>query len=1031
MAAMSNEIILEQPINLNATNVAPSTVYSGTIEVDSTITGDAGTDAEVTNEGTLYAARFKFTIPKGDSSTITINSVTTGAPGTDVIIEDIGTPGAAIWNIAIPRGDVGAKGDKGDQGDKGDNAQSQVGIATTSTNPGTILWNTIYIAGTIGTYTYFLDSGGSPITTTAYGFLVYNGTYWAFSEVLASPIVLAANMNANSKRITSLSPDLTAEGDAVNVAALKGATENWPLLKTAAPSGALTATQIRDFLVDMYLIGTPNPALTYSAAIIERNNGGAWSIKIYSATGSPGSVVKICELNTGTNPESGDNITFSTLSEVGGSGVTGRVAVRWSKIPVGIYINMYYSNGYGLDPFVWDYRNSVIARFAFLVENLNANSKKITSLGTPTLSGDAVNKGYVDPLIDDKLNRLNFMEGEFIEYQHARGVAEEVGDADYTMHGVGCYCQVGAVAIEVNRIRVKAGSATTGTTTYIKVYQSATKPTTFIPDTDFALLYSGSQVWTGSTADRVIELPEILTIPANYYVYILYSSLTSVDTKQRRWTADPNGDRMKLALCVSTDYANIFTKSWQFGGTGYWETPPVLYMDSVYAKETTVDTLQAEVTALTATVAAKSAIYLPRITIPATIYAAVGVELNLYYDALVLPIDRGLQSPLNTQVEIICAKGDLFERKFTFTPVSGDVGTYSMVINVYNCNKTILQTKTVSLIVVAATAPSAVKYGVMVGDSLTNNGPITSTIQTWFAALGSNLPIFVGFKGTSPANHEGYPGWTFALFTSGTAQYYKFQVSGVTSVVYPAVYSNNGSQFTVIRTKTAAGSGYIECSRTSGTNAPLASGTLTKVSGSGDATITYSSYAMNAQNPFWNTGTGLMDIANYRSEMGMGATLLDFVTIQLGVNDCGGAVKTEAAILTIIAKAKLLIDAFLADNAACKIIVELPTIDGNTKGGWGTNYGATDSKEAYQTNLWRFRELVISNFDVGAYNANVSVGIAGLGIDRYYGYELDSVAISARDSSTELIHINAAHPITSGYEQIGDSIYPQLLQLLQ
>lgn len=49
---------------------------------------------------------------KGDTGTIEVGTVSTGEAGTDVIIENVGTDSAAVLNITIPRGANGEDGDK-------------------------------------------------------------------------------------------------------------------------------------------------------------------------------------------------------------------------------------------------------------------------------------------------------------------------------------------------------------------------------------------------------------------------------------------------------------------------------------------------------------------------------------------------------------------------------------------------------------------------------------------------------------------------------------------------------------------------------------------------------------------------------------------------------------------------------------------------------------------------------------------------------------------------------------------------------
>lgn len=76
----------------------------------------------------------------------------------------------------------------------------------------------------------------------------------------------------------------------------------------------------------------------------------------------------------------------------------------------------------------------------------------------------------------------------------------------------------------------------------------------------------------------------------------------------------------------------------------------------------------------------------------------------------------------------------------------------------------------------------------------------------------------------------------YSKYATNTANYV-FTVSSANATL-GAVYTNNGQSFTVLTT--IAGATTLS---TNGTGAPTASGTLTKSSGTGDSTITYSSYS--------------------------------------------------------------------------------------------------------------------------------------------------------------------------------------------
>jgi len=108
-----------------------------------------------------------------------------------------------------------------------------------------------------------------------------------------------------------------------------------------------------------------------------------------------------------------------------------------------------------------------------------------------------------------------------------------------------------------------------------------------------------------------------------------------------------------------------------------------------------------------------------------------------------------------------------------------------------------------------------------------SNAPGLSKLQA--NALGGRWRLF-GLSGVND-------------ITTGTVGYanagYTFVVSGVS--VYPtfgATYTNNGQTFTII----AGASGKVYGFQVTPTNIPQTSGTLTKASGTGDATITFSSF---------------------------------------------------------------------------------------------------------------------------------------------------------------------------------------------
>lgn len=113
-------------------NLGGSGGTTATISVGTTTTGDAGTDASVTNVGSSEVAVFNFTIPRG-------NTGSTGATGPQGPQGPQGETGAT--GPQGPQGDTGAQGPQGDAGPTGPQGpQGEQGIqgetgATGATGP--------------------------------------------------------------------------------------------------------------------------------------------------------------------------------------------------------------------------------------------------------------------------------------------------------------------------------------------------------------------------------------------------------------------------------------------------------------------------------------------------------------------------------------------------------------------------------------------------------------------------------------------------------------------------------------------------------------------------------------------------------------------------------------------------------------------------------------------------------------------------------------------------------------------------------
>ena len=115
--------------------------------------------------------------PTGPGATIQVNSTTTGAPGTNASVTNVGSLQTAMFNFVIPRGDVGATGATGATGPQGPGVAAggtagQVLIKASSVDYATA-WLTL--TGT-GTVTSINVSGGTTGLTFSGGPVTAAGT---------------------------------------------------------------------------------------------------------------------------------------------------------------------------------------------------------------------------------------------------------------------------------------------------------------------------------------------------------------------------------------------------------------------------------------------------------------------------------------------------------------------------------------------------------------------------------------------------------------------------------------------------------------------------------------------------------------------------------------------------------------------------------------------------------------------------------------------------------------------------------------
>lgn len=410
------------------------------------------------------------------------------------------------------------------------------------------------------------------------------------------------------------------------------------------------------------------------------------------------------------------------------------------------------------------------------------------------------------------------------------------------------------------------------------------------------------------------------------------------------------------------------------------------------------------------------------VQIPNVVYAVVGTELNIWNDTISLSLDRGLQSPLNYYVEWNCSKGKITNRGFQYTPVAGDVGTHSCTCYLYDNWGALLAQKTFQIVVKAKNALASAKSILFVSDSL--GASSYSNTNTNFADTNR-------FGGVAPTIYnESTGGWHWGSYATAGTTMQRVQVSGVTALNVGAMYTTgDGYNYEIREVNITGGTGNVLIKKYNSPpygirDLPLPSGILTKVSGSGDSSFNYTNGVNEDGNPFWNNG--VVDIAHYRNNKGI-ANPFDMVIFQLGVNS-NDDINTSGKIQGYI---DTLYNAFMADNPNCLFVLSCTPICTNDQSAIGSNYGAQSKTWGigYAMNEYKFRVLYYALVAATSTYPNMKVIGTNLAVDRYYGYPTAQVNISDRYQTKETQHNNFVHPSTSGYQQIGDSLFASIIGL--
>lgn len=407
------------------------------------------------------------------------------------------------------------------------------------------------------------------------------------------------------------------------------------------------------------------------------------------------------------------------------------------------------------------------------------------------------------------------------------------------------------------------------------------------------------------------------------------------------------------------------------------------------------------------------------ISLPDKIFAVVGDTLQVFYQGFAKCVDIE-----NYNVLITCSKGKQYHRYFEYTPSASDVGTTTFGVAIYDNNRNLLGSASCTLVTLAQpSSPSSEKKFMCVGDSLTANGiwvaeayrRLTGSGGTP-AGLNLNNITFGGSKTKDGAGYIGMSGWSWYNFVTNSRAAFRFTLSGSPSLSMGAVYSNNGHNYEIIEIIDNT----ILCGTSSTSNTPSASGTLTKVSGGGDASLTFSSAFADAANPFWDGSK--VSFTTYVNNYLGGS--VEYVYTLLSWNGMGGTISS------IMESVKTFADALHRDypNAKLRLMgLQFPSMKlmMPVYGAIGSGYADTYAMYIKAIELQEaFKEFANSE----GYSTWVEYINVAAEFDSEYNMPITEKNVNTRNSSHQEPYANnGVHPSNAGYLQIGDVAYRSIV----
>ena len=422
-----------------------------------------------------------------------------------------------------------------------------------------------------------------------------------------------------------------------------------------------------------------------------------------------------------------------------------------------------------------------------------------------------------------------------------------------------------------------------------------------------------------------------------------------------------------------------------------------------------------------------------RVILPEKYDLVVGDTFQLYYRGVI-----EAPNPYVYAIVSICEKGRNFPRYFEYEPT--EPGRHKLTIKVYDAQRNLLGEAETMLNVVAPKEPEKTTNILCIGDSLTGGGKWIKEVYRRVTAEGGE-PSGLGYKnaikfvGSKKLNDDcacdAYGGWYWEAFLSN--------VEGAMWVDCPnnrgvedqhSIWRDvNGAlwQLETLQVDLLKFNRYLDHTSPRPECGPL----VHEKNAFDTSPIEFTKSSTAPGTPFMNPNTGKIDFADYARRNHIES--IDAVYIFLGTV---GLLSREAMTLSrkeycqfLVGKGKRLVGFIKEAFPDVKVrIMGLPL--NSLNGGTGANYGAelplTDKYE-----LVHYRKELDLAYQAwcqedGYRDFMEFINISGQ-FDSEYNYPCTQVPVNTRSEITERRDTNGAHPTLSGYYQIADAVYRNVI----